>query len=336
MKRTLLATISALALTGSVNASEISCSPMPEKQGEMPTLEPCLFITLKGEIVKGDYKKVESSIRSDTWSIVLESPGGDVDEALKIGHLLRKHLFYTYANNDEFCHNSDCKPCASACALIWFGGVIRKGQVGLHRPYFTDPAFKGLSPTDASTKYNRMLDDIEAYLSEMEAPRSIIESMKDTRSGDIHWMDADKDGLKRPRSIAEWVDASCGKDDPEAEEKRAGDNYLKAVINIKPEEEIIEARKKVEDAKRRTGIKFVCEADLFMQHRNPEVAPWNTKPNDPYEKFHPVDPNADPGDWITPDDQPSKSAASQRGDVKKIIKSLKETWDAIRCLFSCN
>src|SRR5262249_54440625 len=102
--------------------------------------------------------------------------------------------------------------CASACALIWFGGVDRSGQAGLHRPWINDPRFRELSPPEASTAYRQVLAVIETYLNDMEVPKSIIELMVTTSSGDIRWVDSidNRAALERPPSIAEWEDASCG------------------------------------------------------------------------------------------------------------------------------
>jgi hypothetical protein len=59
-----------------------------------------------------------------------------------------------------------------------------------------------------------MLDRVVGYLNEMEVPRSIVELMVATSSSDIRWVNPDlTEGLDRPPSIAEWVDASCGRDD---------------------------------------------------------------------------------------------------------------------------
>jgi hypothetical protein len=44
----------------------------------------------------------------------------------------------------------------------------------------------------------------------MEAPKPMIDAMVATSSADIHWVNSDTAGLKRPPSIAEWEDASCG------------------------------------------------------------------------------------------------------------------------------
>lgn len=226
MKCILFAAIAAFVLTSSVNAAEISCH-----RGLRPLCDSGL---LRNKIAKGDYEKVESLISSSTSTFYLVSPGGDVDEALKIGRLFRKHLISTdapwrlpdgstrpgaclHAGKEYYGQNCTC---ASACALIWFGGVVRSGTVGLHRPYINDPRFSGLPPADASREYRRMLDSVTVYLKEMEVPTSIIESMVNTSSGDIRWVDSVYDGLERPPSIAEWVDASCGRGNPYMEAQR--------------------------------------------------------------------------------------------------------------------
>jgi hypothetical protein len=178
-----------------------------------------LSVTIRGKIVEGDYAKVERYILHNRDSnFYLVSPGGNVDEAMKIGRLFRKFLVTTNSSykggNDE---QLRCKSpaeciCASACALIWFGGVERRGTIGLHRPYINDPRFKQLPPSEASSAYRRILKDVGDYAAEMEIPQSIVETMIATSSGGIRWVDSfDRSGIDRPPSIAEWVDATCGR-----------------------------------------------------------------------------------------------------------------------------
>jgi hypothetical protein len=194
----------------------------------------CAYSLLRGKIIAGDYEKVRQALR-DSWphltEINLDSPGGSVLEALKIGRLLRKYLITATVSRAEAQHPpsapgpappfdpskpytvlpapSDSWVCASACALIWFGGVERSGTVGLHRPRITDPDFASASPEEATKRYRLLLSAIEAYLTEMEAPRPIIDQMLATGSSEIRWIDAVSEGLSRPPSYAEWEDTSC-------------------------------------------------------------------------------------------------------------------------------
>jgi hypothetical protein len=139
----------------------------------------CNWAYLRGNIEKGDFKKVRGFYQKNQKILnvlQLDSPGGDVAEALLIGKLLRRDLItaqapersvssiypsgelrYLGAEENLLCKGSECI-CASACALIWFGGVERRGAVGLHRPRIDDPAFKALPPAEAFKVYRRVLD----------------------------------------------------------------------------------------------------------------------------------------------------------------------------------
>jgi hypothetical protein len=229
-------------------AAEVECDlfavddgkPMPS--GARPTADTCSVGYLYGRISKGDYQRVLDFYTKNHPFLVsfkLNSPGGDVEEALKIGRLLRKYLIAASAphrlpdgrvfleSNGRrsdgkralLCEGGGCV-CASACAFIWLGATQRFGSVGLHRPRTEDPAFKALAPGDAANAYRRMLDNIIRYLDEMEAPRPIVDVMVATSSGDIRWVDHSTYGLGNAPSFREWLDASCGHLRKQAKQQR--------------------------------------------------------------------------------------------------------------------
>lgn len=153
-------------ITVPAHAAQILCAPGSFHQF-------CPSGVLTGPIVKGDYERVVTLLRANHPNLVqfyLISPGGDVDEALKIGRLFRKYLISTMAPQrlpnggtlTVFGCRGDCGSCASACALIWFGGVERNGSVGVHRPRTDDPTFASLSPANASIQYRKILASITA------------------------------------------------------------------------------------------------------------------------------------------------------------------------------
>jgi hypothetical protein len=218
--------------TSPISAAEVGCTQrlmgdggdIPDEiaksrwpSGFRPVSGMCIVGYLQGIITKGDFEKIQrllhESYRTLHW-IELVSPGGDVDEAIKIGRLFRKYLFTTQApfqNNllPGRCEGPECI-CASACALIWFGGVDRMGGVGLHRPRINDPEFKDLSPAEAAPRYERALAQITRYLDEMEIPRQVASMLTATDSSRIRWMDESQtEGIERPPSYAEWEDANC-------------------------------------------------------------------------------------------------------------------------------
>jgi hypothetical protein len=198
--------------------------PFPSGRRPIPETS-CMAGVLRGAIAQGDDEKLVRFYRANhpfLRHFLLISPGGSVEAAINIGRVFRKYLIWAWApveasrgrrvrpwGNANWCSGQECI-CASACALIWFGAVEREGEVGLHRPTTEDPAFRALSPADASSIYRKMLGRVTTYLDEMEVPKAMIDAMVDTSSSEIRWVDSDTSGLRRPPSIAEWEDASCG------------------------------------------------------------------------------------------------------------------------------
>src|SRR5260370_38307902 len=94
-------------------AAEISCSNLYSGEKSYACWEPRRLPTayvpwlggfLNGQISKGDYDKVVMFIRANhpfVRHFNLVSPGGNVDEALKIGRLFRKYLIATVAPSNE-------------------------------------------------------------------------------------------------------------------------------------------------------------------------------------------------------------------------------------------
>lgn len=211
--------------------------------GARPNKDSCLIGAIRGEMTNGDYNRMVAFYRKHhpfMRRVLLNSPGGNVGEAIRIGKLLRKYLITAEAplrigaadillgyspegpwnqfdtgtkpSSRPYCKGAGCV-CASACALIWFGAPHRQGTVGLHRPRFSDPSFGRLPADDAAAAYNHVLREIANYLRLMEAPSSIVERMVSTASVDILWLDDDRFGsirLDRAPSFSEWIDASCG------------------------------------------------------------------------------------------------------------------------------
>jgi membrane-bound ClpP family serine protease len=90
------------------------------------------FVTLKGEIELGDGKKFREIIGdSQKVTVILESPGGIVKDALEIGAEIRIRNYATMVSADTGCY--------SACALIWVAGALRymapSSKIGFHAVY---------------------------------------------------------------------------------------------------------------------------------------------------------------------------------------------------------
>jgi hypothetical protein len=193
-------------------------------------------VLIRGNIEEGDYLKFVYFLRQNhpfVDAVVLVSSGGLVEEALKIGRLVRQYLLNTFAPSgahgygmlliphpsvDEtlrtmtICEGPACH-CASACFFIWAAGVgFRSGDaVGVHRPTIQSTAFANLPPEQASILYHALLADIAMYLSDMEVPQKFIDLTSDTASNDIKWLNSEEaKSMLEPPSIAERDAATCG------------------------------------------------------------------------------------------------------------------------------
>lgn len=92
-------------------------------------------LLLTGEIAEGDGRRFESALRDITPPpnhVALHSPGGLIEEAIRIGRHVRSQGIATLVTADA--------ACLSACPYILAGGVrrvvSRSGWVGLHQSYF--------------------------------------------------------------------------------------------------------------------------------------------------------------------------------------------------------
>jgi hypothetical protein len=148
-----------------------------------PTFKACiLVIQINGEITDDTATRLENAIsrvRNSAGasqytftflSVELNSPGGSVDAAMKIGRILRKEGPIVDVKSDA--------RCLSACILILAGATTRglDGTIGIHRPYFEVPGGDVSSETIKSN-YQQMLRSIRAYLKEMNVVESLADDM---------------------------------------------------------------------------------------------------------------------------------------------------------------
>jgi DNA-directed RNA polymerase subunit N (RpoN/RPB10) len=239
----LLAVLTIILLIPWIASAEVRCVAQWEgnndgawkefyPSGRSPSAGQCKAALVEGTIEKGDYQKLLSLIERSNpffFQLYLNSPGGDVDEAMRIGRLVR-HIMLTVeaptlgdtrvplnAQLDENGHftatvlynYADFRPnqtpsqicagdrsscsCASACVLIWAAGAERQGEaLGFHRPTIIGKQFPLMDAETAQKTYAMVLSEMRAYLEEMELPPKAIDLLIDTKSGDIHWLTDDE------------------------------------------------------------------------------------------------------------------------------------------------
>ena len=231
-------------------AAEFECVGGHEPPPSLPS-EPdtsygqCSSMFIKGPIERGDYQRFVAFYAPHyriVETLFLHSPGGDAEEAMKLGRLVRKYLIAAYAPIGvpgplqllsaparDLCEGPQCI-CASACALIWLGSVARDGTVGVHRPKITDPQFATLPLAQAKIAYTQTLQRVVRYLEEMEVPRPLIDTMVATGPGQIYWA-TNSDNLWHPPSFAEWISARCPSPNPLQSLLRCGPDLVRGLVH---------------------------------------------------------------------------------------------------------
>ena len=197
--------------------------------GRLPEKHTCRTALIKGPIVVGDQARLYDLVRQNhpfLDRVLLWSSGGLVDEALNMGHLIRKGFIKTEAplnvsggpdgslshpNDNKICSGRICH-CAGACFLIWASGIERSGNaLGIDRPTTTSTSFASLPTDRASVRYRQLMLNIAAYLRDIEIPQRVIDLMSETSSRDMHWLSyEDADSMSVAPSVAEWFAATCG------------------------------------------------------------------------------------------------------------------------------
>lgn len=108
-------------------------------------------------------------------TVVLHSPGGSVQDALKMGRLIRERGYHTAVESGRYC--------ASSCPLVFAGGVERRAAdraaIGVHQVFAVTASGVGDAPGDHAQRISAecqrhlrdMGVDLEVWLRAMETPK---------------------------------------------------------------------------------------------------------------------------------------------------------------------
>ena len=128
------------------------------------------------EIAKGDSFDLRKAMRNhDIDIIVLSSMGGSVSEGLQMGGIIHDNNLKTYVPKRGQLGEGNC---ASACALMFFGGVAREvgGKLGVHQFYsqnFNESAKTG----DIQGETQFIAGEIIGFLNSFNTPPFVLEKM---------------------------------------------------------------------------------------------------------------------------------------------------------------
>ena len=131
-------------------------------------------VEVSGTIQKGDSETFAVILRafSDYKRFVrvsLDSAGGNVEEALRIGRQIRDVRGYVFVPVGA--------ECASSCVFLLAAGMVRgvNGKVGIHRPF--NPEGQESNEAEIKALYKDLKGVAEAFLEEMNVSDRLYEDM---------------------------------------------------------------------------------------------------------------------------------------------------------------
>ncbi len=161
-------------------------------------------LKVEGDIVVGDADKLRTKLL-DYYNIFgasidtvdLASQGGDVEEAMKMSALIRRLRLKTeVAVGDAthppvslVVHDGKDLACASACFLVYAGGVDRFGTyLALHRPYVPRQIASQLSDLEHEAIQRQEMTKVTKFLLDMDIDQFWIDIMMNTNSQNAYYV----------------------------------------------------------------------------------------------------------------------------------------------------
>ena len=179
---------------------------VPSAAATFTTDELGIIITMTGEIAPGDAERLAdifiavkpiANYYPYANSLYLNSPGGDVAEAIRVADLV-KTLGLSVAPVPD-----GKGACASSCFLIYAAALKRTaggidtigaegargnlGPLGVHRPYLR---VHDDGPAGAR-RQEQVMNDMRSYLVKASVGHSLIDKMMSHASNDIYWLNAE-------------------------------------------------------------------------------------------------------------------------------------------------
>jgi hypothetical protein len=119
-------------------------------------------------------------------TVLLSSPGGDLDQALIVGEIIRSRGLVTAVGVADASGRIGPSYCASACVFVYAGGTTRIGiegsLLGVHRFVTSTPGSDPVAETQRTTGM------VLSYVTKMGVSSAVVEAMSETR--EVRWLSA--------------------------------------------------------------------------------------------------------------------------------------------------
>jgi hypothetical protein len=144
-------------------------------------------VYLNGEIAKGDFSRVKSAFAGRSFKteqntmFIVDSPGGDLQEAMTIGRYVRQSKLTAVVPENA--------KCLSSCVYILAAGVSKMvfGAVGIHRPYLLT-----LPTVGVEAAMRNALRQSRDYFEYMNVPGQLADTMFSTPPEKLVVLDDDQ------------------------------------------------------------------------------------------------------------------------------------------------
>lgn len=142
--------------------------------GQHKSLGPVLLAKVSEDIAPGDYEALLKGIQRHPGKyakkiVMLDSIGGSVAEAMRMGRLLRETGFDTLVPSTGLCQGS--------CVYLLAAGHRKsvRGPVGIHRPYYT-----GSDSVHSASSAGAARSSQAAYFKDMQIPLKLLDAIHST------------------------------------------------------------------------------------------------------------------------------------------------------------
>ncbi len=162
------------------------------------------IIRIQSAITQGDLPRFQAALAHVERSakaringipfitVELNSPGGDVVEAIAIGREIYRHAAMTMVR--------PAQECVSACVFILMAGAVHTpigAAIGVHKPMLV--AWHNMNYAEARAKYDGLMRYLRDYFRELGVADEAYDIMMQTSYTDMHyftWWEMDRLGLR--------------------------------------------------------------------------------------------------------------------------------------------
>lgn len=154
--------------------STVALARVEVQAGQHKTLGRILVAKVSEDIASGDYEALLKGISAHSGNyaskiVMLDSIGGSVAEAIRMGRLLRETGFDALVPSSGVCQGS--------CVYLLAAGHAKRvrGYVGIHRPYYP-----GSDSVHSVSSAGAARSSQVAYFKEMQIPLALLEAINTT------------------------------------------------------------------------------------------------------------------------------------------------------------